>query len=65
MANSSPVIVAPEIERYAPEVQSRAADELASLPPPCPRTHIIADCSAIKLLVNDYGTMRERVRAVK
>lgn len=61
-ADSNRIIVFPYLEKYEPEVQLRAAEELETLPPSCPRTHVIADCSAVRLLVNDYGTLRERIR---
>lgn len=59
---SNPYRADPKIEQYAKEVQLRAAGELKATPPSCPRTHVIADCSAVKLLVNDYKTMRDKLR---
>ena len=62
---TSSSIVLPPLESYAAEVQNRAADELEGLGPPCPRTEVTPGCSAVKALVNDYKTMRDRVRAAQ
>lgn len=58
-------LVLPTLEHYAAEVQNHAADELEKLGPPCPRTEVTPDCSAVKTLVNDYKTMRDRVRTIQ
>ena len=57
-----PVIVTPEIEDYSKELQAAAAAELKSLNGPCPRdTVIVANCSAVKRMVIDYGDLRQRI----
>jgi predicted small lipoprotein YifL len=58
-------LVLPPLEHYTAEVQNRAADELEALGPPCPRTEVTPDCSAVKTLINDYKTMRDRIRVIK
>jgi len=62
-ATSEPVAPAPV--GYADAVQARAAEELAELPPPCPRDATSAGCSAVHRLVLDYERLRRRVRAIR
>lgn len=64
-ASSSPVVIAPEVVQYAPEVQALAADELDSLPPPCPADAVVPGCSAVKRLIIDYKYMRDQARALQ
>ena len=48
------------------EVQDAAAEVVKSLGGPCPRdTVIVANCSAVKRLVIDYGDLRQRIRAAR
>ena len=61
-----PVIVTPPIEAYSKELQAAAAAEMKSLNGPCPRdTVIVANCSAVKRMVIDYGDLRQRIRAAR
>ena len=61
-----PVIVTPPIEDYSKELQDAAAAEMKSLNGPCPRdTVIVANCSAVKRMVIDYGDLRQRIRAAR
>lgn len=60
----SEALVAPTIPNYAAEVQARAAEELDRLGPPCPRDRITPGCSAVRLMMDDYGELRARIRAV-
>ena len=56
-------VIAPVLVRYAPDVQARAARELGRLGPPCPRERVVLGCSAVRLMMDDYGDLRARVRA--
>jgi hypothetical protein len=49
---------------YSPEFQARAAEELRDLPPACPSNSSGQDCSEVRRLVSDYGTLREVVRSL-
>ena len=55
----------PALVRYAPEVQALAAEELGRLGAPCPRDRVEAGCSAVRLMMDDYGDLRARVRAMR
>ena len=55
----------PPVLDYSAEVQDHAADEMATLGPPCPRDAVYGGCSAVKRLVIDYGWMREQLRVVR
>lgn len=57
--------VAPPLIDYAPEFQNRAASELETLGPPCPRDVVFGECSAVHRLVKDYGLTRDRIRAIQ
>jgi len=57
-------VVVPAIPDYAAEVQALAAEELQRLGPPCPRDRLKPGCSAVRLMMDDYGDLRERLRAV-
>ena len=60
-----PVIVTPPIEDYSKELQAVAAAEVKSLNGPCSwDTVIVANCSAVKRLVN-YGSLRQQIRAAR
>lgn len=50
--SSRAVVVCPPVVEYAPALQARAAEELASLP-----AH-----SAIAVLLSDYAVMRDQAR---
>ena len=56
--------IAPALVVYAPEVQARAAKELERLGPPCPRVRVQPGCSAVRLMMDDYGDLRARVRVM-
>ena len=58
-----PVIVTPPLVDYSDAVQSRAADELEELQPPCSRDVIVGDCSVAARMILDYATLREKIRA--
>ena len=61
-----PVIVTPPIEAYSKELQAAAAAEMKAIPGQCPRdTVIVANCSAVKRMVIDYGDRRQRIRAAR
>ena len=61
-----PVIVTPPIEDYSKQLQAAAAAAMKSLSGPCPRdTVIVANCSAVKRMVIDYGDLRQRIRAAR
>jgi len=62
---SEPIVVAPDLVEYNPEVQDRAAAELDRLGKPCPANVVKLDCSAVSRFVIDYGHMREQIRAAK
>ena len=54
-SSDTPGIVCPPVVEYSPELQARAADELALLP----------DGAAIVEMLGDYAVMREQVRACR
>ena len=56
--------ITPEIIEYEREVQLRAADELDTLGPPCPRDAVFGGCSAIKRMIKDYLLTRDRIRVL-
>lgn len=58
---SNPVVL-PSLEEYAPEVQDRAGEEYNQLGPLCPRTETTPGCSALRTFINDYKTLRNRIR---
>ena len=62
---SSSIVVTPALFEYAPQVQERAADELDLLGPECARTVVVANCSAVKTFMLDYGVVREQIREAK
>ncbi len=61
---AEPIIVAPDLVQYTPDVQDRAADELSNLKP-CSSDVVFANCSAVARMVIDYGRMREQIRTIK
>lgn len=64
--NFSTVIVkTPDVVPYSPEVMHKAADEIESLGPMCPREIIIPGCSAAHRMVHDYREMRNQARALQ
>src|SRR3546814_18976299 len=63
-APSRPV-VAPAVVEYSREFQARAADELDALPPACRREATGADCSALRVIMDDAAELRAQVRALK
>lgn len=58
----SSTVVVPEVKAYSSEVQARAADELETLGPPCPRDVVIAECSALHRFTLDYLEIRDEAR---
>src|SRR3546814_8240251 len=62
-APSRPV-VAPAVVEYSREFQARAADELDALPPACRRDAPGADCSALRVIMDDAAELRAQVRAL-
>ncbi len=55
----------PPVLDYSDQVQNHAADEMATLGPPCPAEAVFGGCSAVKRFVLDYFLMREQLRAVE
>lgn len=62
---TQPTFVTPPLEDYSEEVRNKAADEMDKLGAPCPRTELVADCSALVTLMNDYATLRKKIKEVK
>ena len=62
---TEPNLVTPPLENYDPVVLSHAADELDKLGAACPRTSIDDNCSALVTLINDYKTLRDKIKAIK
>src|SRR3546814_13852570 len=60
-APSRPV-VAPAVVEYSREFQARAADELDALPPACRRDATGADCSDLRVIMDDAAAVRAKVR---
>jgi hypothetical protein len=56
--------VTPDLYTYSPAFQDRAAKELTGSPP-CDRLVLTSDCSAVNRLVQDYGRVRDQIRAVQ
>ncbi len=55
----------PLIGDYSKELQA-AVSEIRAIPGPCPRdTVIVANCSAVKPMVIDYGDLSQRIRAAR
>jgi hypothetical protein len=54
--------VTPDLYTYSPAFQDRAAKELTGSPP-CDRLVLTSDCSAVNRLVQDYGRVRDQIRA--
>lgn len=61
----SSLVVSPPVIDYSDEVQQKAATEIESLGPACPRDAVYGGCSAVVRMVIDYGWMRDKLRAVK
>lgn len=59
------IVETPDLIEYAPEVQQRALDELQALGPPCLPMEVTEGCSALRTLVNDYGRVRDQIRAAQ
>ena len=64
-STTSSSVVAPPVLDYSAEVQARAADEMETLAPPCPRDAVFGNCSAIHRFVKDYHWMREQARTTQ
>ena len=62
---AEPNLVTPPLENYDPVVLNHAADELDKLGAACPRTSIDGNCSALVTLINDYKTLRNKIKAIK
>lgn len=60
--SEAPVIIAPLLYDYSPTFQAAAADELDQLGAPCPRDVLLADCSPVARLVQDYRVTRDMIR---
>ncbi len=61
-APPKPVIVAPSLDRYSEEFETKLADELEQLAPPCPRDYIVPNCSALYRITLDGIHLRNRVK---
>lgn len=69
------IVETPDLVEYAPEVQTRALEEMRALGwtkeagearvPPCPAAEVIAGCSALRTFVNDYKRTRDQIRAAQ
>lgn len=62
--NSSSAVT-PTIVEYNQPFQSKAADELQAMQPPCALDVILPGCSVVHRMVLDYGDLRNRVRAIR
>ncbi len=58
-------VAVPDLIGYSADFQSRAADQLRPLDPPCHRQSPSTACSAIRTLIEDYYWTRERIRAAE
>ena len=57
-----------DVDNYWHNISTRylAAAEMKAISGPCPRdTVIVANCSAVKRMVIDYGDLRQRIRAAR
>lgn len=59
----SVVIVKPTVFKYSKTFQTRAAEELGLMPPPCDRQEPVDPCSAVKRGFIDHLTVRDQIRA--
>jgi hypothetical protein len=60
--------VTPDLHQYSDAFQARAADELSAIDKPgCARqqTKGLDQCSALRRLVPDHLTLRDRIRALE
>jgi hypothetical protein len=56
----------PEMVHYGSEFQKRAREELRALPRVClPMDTVTKDCSAIKMMIVDYGHLRQQIKAIR
>lgn len=55
----------PPVIDYSRQFQARAAQELESMGPPCPRDVVIEGCSAVARLIIDYKETRDKIRAIR
>lgn len=61
----SDVVVRVEVPtqyEYSKEFQKKANEEIALLKRACQRDEVAQECSALRRLINDYGTVREESR---
>ncbi len=60
----APTNVQPKLDDYSAAFQEQLADERdAEIRVPCPRDFIVPDCSAWKRAIDDYGHLRNGIRA--
>ncbi len=62
---NSEIVVTPTLFEYSRALTNKAADEYAKLPPPCDRLEPVKPCSALKRFINDYGQVRDEIRAAR
>ena len=63
-SRSAPINVQPNLDEYSDLFQDQLAIEMkAETRVPCPRDFIVPDCSAWKRAINDYGYLRNGIRA--
>lgn len=61
----SEIVVTPTLFEYSRALTNKAADEYSRLPPPCDRLEPVKPCSALKRFTNDYGHVRDEIRAAR
>lgn len=66
LTNCATVISNPQIRlvEYDHAFQRKAAQEIEQLRAPCAHD-VLADCSAVRRMVVDYGDLRQKLRAAK
>lgn len=62
---SSVDFITPKLEEYSPAFQVQAADELEQMGPPCDRKTLTPGCSAVKRIVIDTKTLRDKIREIE
>lgn len=69
---NSNIVVTPTLFEYSRQFENKAADELDAmklpdkrLVPPCDRLEPVKPCSALKRFTNDYGQVRDEIRAAR
>ncbi len=65
IASDPPGIAAPRVKLfpYSAAFQSKLADEIQTLSPPCDRVNPVLPCSALNRITGDYLYDRDQMRA--